>query len=228
MHLPRRRVAALAALTVVAALAALALTAGFRTGFQRSTPPGEAARMHAGTIASQLFNQHTLDYTATYQLASGTRVTLTNVHRPDRFAADGHDWKMIVTRERLTECRRLDGAWRCHHRQAGGEPTWQFGQETPELGIMLAEDAARMLFQAGREQATAVSRRFTEIVGRQATCIRADSGEAPYEACATEDGLLGSFTGTIDGREIRTTLVAYDPIAYASALEVPKDAVFIS
>jgi hypothetical protein len=224
----------LLAILVVLALLGLGVVTGAIRG---SADDGrDEAQLHAGTLAAQLTNTANIDFTATYRSTDGTEITLTNAHRPDRMSASARDWTLIIDREAITECHRRDAAMRCATRAGAGQPMWQFGEESDRVaatsgkrdvgfGLILADDAATLLWDVVRRPTDGISQRRTVIANRAATCLNVPSVEEPFDVCVTEDGLLGAFTGTRHGRPVTTTLLRYDPIAYTSALELPKGAV---
>jgi hypothetical protein len=229
--LPRRWL-----LAIPIALALFGL--GIVTGVVRIDPYGgdrpNDAQSHAITLAAQLYNTHSVDFTAAYRTADGTEITLTNAHKPDRMAATTRDWRVIIDRATITECHRRGTTMSCTRREGGGEPMWQFDEESTkvasvigksDLGLVLAEDVAPLLWDVNRLPPETVSQRLTMIGSRAATCVTVTGPAEPFEACVSEDGLLAHFTGTLDGQPVGTTLIGYDPIAYANALRPPKGSV---
>jgi hypothetical protein len=224
----------LLAIPIALALFGLAVV----TGVIRIDRPGgdrqNDAQIHATTLAAQLNNTHSVDFTAVYRTADGTEITLTNAHKPDRMAATTRDWTVIIDRTTVTECHRRGTTMSCTRRAGGGEPMWRFGEESSrvaavlgkyDLGLVLAEDVAPLLWDVNRLPPETVSQRLAMVGNRAATCITVTRQTEPFEACVSEDGLLASFTGTLDGRPAGTTLIGYDPIAYANALQPPKNSV---
>jgi hypothetical protein len=219
------------------ALFGLAVVTGvFRIDMVRADEPN-SAQIHATTLAGQLVNAANVDFTAVYRSTDGTEIMLTNAHRPDRMSASAQDWTIIIDRQEITECHRRGTVLRCSQRDGGGQPMWQFGEESDRVaatagkreigfGLVLADDVSRLLWDVTRLPAASVSQRFDTLAGRAATCIIVASTAEPFEACVTEDGLLGRFIGTLRGHPVSTTMISYYHIAYASELRPPKDAVF--
>jgi hypothetical protein len=227
----------LLAIPLALALFGLAVVTGvFKIDMVRADGLNDA-QIHATTLAAQLVNTASVDFTAVYRSTDGTEIMLTNAHRPDRMAATAKDWTIIIDRDTITECHRRGTVLRCSRRDGGGQPMWRFGEESDRVadaagkreigfGLALADDVSQLLWDVSRLPGSAVSQHFDTIAGRAATCLTVASTAEPFEACVTEDGLLGRFAGTLHGHSVSTTMISYYHIAYASALQPPKDAVF--
>ena len=68
-----------------------------------------------------------------------------------------------------------------------------------------------------------VTRYESVIAGADATCVGVH-GAAGFTACVTADGLLGSFTGTIDGRVVSFELTSYRDTVDAATFALPAGA----
>jgi hypothetical protein len=68
-----------------------------------------------------------------------------------------------------------------------------------------------------------VTRYESTIAGEPATCVGVH-GAAGFTACITAGGLLGSFTGTVDGQVVSFELTSYSATADAATFALPAGA----
>ena len=86
-----------------------------------------------------------------------------------------------------------------------------------------------LLTSAALDPAAAITQTDSTIAGRHATCVEVrpgstEEGTAPFQTCVTSDGVLGSFTGTVEGTRVDLALTRYRDSVESSVFELPADA----
>ncbi|WP_306206029.1 hypothetical protein [Actinoplanes sp. RD1] len=117
-------------------------------------------------------------------------------------------------------------------------------------GLITTGTVQLLLTRAGLESDVQITQHDTTIAGRHATCVEltgleltaagvaqeavppATTGAAPrnatatdgYEACVTNEGVLGSFRGVVGGTEIEIAMTHYAEHLSAGAFDLPANA----
>ncbi|WP_250001137.1 hypothetical protein [Actinoplanes sp. M2I2] len=200
----------LAALAV--ASAALLGTAGCGDLEEASAAPLAGDNLITET-ADQLAAGSTLTYTAKYQVTGGETATVSRAQRPARAAYVYPGGRLITTNTVTIRC-------------AGS--TCTSDRTDPAAAASLAqaplvspEAVQEMLATAALDPVVETEQHDTTIAGRHATCLtlsQVNGTPAPsFDLCVTNEGVLASFTATVDGERIEQALTAY-------ADDLPPDA----
>jgi outer membrane murein-binding lipoprotein Lpp len=195
-------------------------------------------------MADKLKDSSDLTYTAEYRTSDAKTVRL--VQAPPRSAYLGPDGAYIASPDSTLLCQDGSGRPTCQKAPPRGDVaitdaamlstvTGQ-GFVPPSLAIGLL--AAAALYPEAKVEQT-----DDKIAGQSATCAKVtglstatpdstgDSKPPPVEdftICITEDGILGSFEGTLqDGAKGRVTLMKYSATADPSAFNPPAGATII-
>lgn len=227
--------ASLARRVVAAAAVALALLA---TGCQSLDDAGR------GIGRSQLINDLAgrLDaalastYAAEYQLAGGATASIVQTQQPAPRAAYIYPAGLLtVTGEATAECDTGGERPVCTltppPAQAGKPPVTTF-TSAKDRGLVTPPMVIGLLTSAALDPTTTTEETDSTIAGRHATCVEvrpgsAEDGQAPFKTCVTSDGVLGSFTGTVDDTPVDLALVRYRDSVESSVFELPADALVV-
>ncbi|MFG1609864.1 hypothetical protein [Actinoplanes sp. NPDC049265] len=206
------------------ALAGLLLLAGCGD-LPAASAQGIAGNDLVAEMVTQLDASATLTYTAGYHLAGGATATVTQAQKPLRQGYDYPGGRLVQTTASVTDCR----AKACT--LTGPPPA---GALPPALdavraaGLVPTPVVRQLLNAAALDQAVTVASRDTTIAGHHATCLDltgVDNAPArDFSTCVTNDGVLGSFRGTVSGTAIDMTMTEYDPSASYSAFTPPPGA----
>ncbi|MBU2668801.1 hypothetical protein KOI35_35350 [Actinoplanes bogorensis] len=167
--------------------------------------------------ADQLAAGANLTYSAKYQVAGGETATVNRAQRPLRSSYVYPGGRLIVTTTVTVKCT---GSTVCDSRAA--DPA---AAATLNDGPLISPEAAQaMLATAALDPIVDTKSHDTTIAGRHATCLLLDGVDGTpakkFDLCVTNEGVLASFTATIDGVRIDQALTAY-------AEELPSDAFLV-
>lgn len=169
-------------------------------------------------MAGQLAESSALTYTATYQLAGGDTARITQSQKPTRTAYAFPGGRLIVTSTATIRCKGSEKAPICT------ETTPSPSVDARQTGALITPDAVlAMLNTAALDSNVVAKQHDTTIAGRHATCLdlsQVKSAPASsFAVCVTSEGALGSFTATIDGKQVDVALTAYS--------DKPDEAAFV-
>jgi hypothetical protein len=187
-------------------------------------------------LATRLDRAGDLTFTAEYRLDGGAPAVIAQAQKPRRAAYVHPGGKAVFTESELATCRAVGGANRCvitEPPSPGTDPALDLltattgasasaPPEPPAAGLVAPSRALRLVSDAVLDGAT-VTRYESTIAGEGATCVGVH-GAAGFTACVTAEGLLGSFTGTIDGRVVSFELTRYTETADAATFALPAGA----
>jgi hypothetical protein len=144
----------------------------------------------------------------------------------------------VFTESELATCRVVGAANRCTITtppSPGSDPaldlltaaTGEAASASPARagtadGLVAPSQAVRLVSEAVLNGST-VTRYESTIADERATCVGVH-GAAGFTVCITATGLLGSFTGTIDGRVVSFELTSYRDTADAATFALPDGA----
>jgi hypothetical protein len=189
-------------------------------------------------LATRLDRAGDLTFTAEYRLDGGSRAVLAQAQQPRRAAYVHAGGKAVFTESELATCRVVGAANRCTITappSPGTDPaldlltatTGEAASASPSParradGLVAPSQAVRLVSDAVRDGAT-VTRYESTIAGERATCVGV-YGAAGFTVCVTATGVLGSFTGTVDGRVVSFEMTSYRDTADAATFALPEDA----
>jgi hypothetical protein len=216
--------------TVLAALALAGPLAGAGCG-----PAGEAQQVLnradlVNELAGRLDRASLLTYTAEYQLANGKTGSIAQARQPTRSAYTYPGGKVVISSTATAECRgsvcTLTGA----PLSTDGPPAAVLGAARAQ-GLVHPALVMSLLTAAAFQQDAAIDQSDTTIAGQHATCADVSHLEnadaSAFKACITADGVLGSFSGTLNGQRMEVSLVNYTDTATATAFDLPAGAKII-
>ena len=181
-------------------------------------------------MASRLDKASTLTYTAEYKLPDGQHATVAQAQQPIRAAYTYPTGKFVTTTLLTMDCRATGGATDC---TVDPPPTPK--SDTSGLFVAMRERGLvpptlviGLLTAASLSSDAAIKRSETTIAGQPATCVEVsgvrDAAATDFDACITDNGVLGSFDGTVDDKESDVSLVKYETTVAPDAFDPPAGA----
>jgi hypothetical protein len=182
-------------------------------------------------LAARLTRSDTVSYTAQYQLSGGSTGSIAQTKSPPRIAYTYPGGKLIMVPRTTTDCHATTATMTCTRAAAPSpapEPPPAALSLLASHGMIAPAVVVGLLNAAALDSDAAVDQRDTTIAGQHATCVRAegvDNAAAPtFEVCVTTDGVIGSFTGTVNGDRVEIAMVEYRASVRPDAFELPAGA----
>jgi hypothetical protein len=211
---------------LAAGLLALAALAGCGD-LEQAAAAGSARDDLAGDLATQLGGSASLTYTATYQLAGGATATISQAQKPARLAYAYPGGRLIVLADTVTRCQGSTCTVTTAAAPASPAPPETLSA-TAKSGMVLPATVLGLLNAASLDTGKTVQQRDTTIAGHHASCaaLSGVSGaeSSAFTVCVTNEGLLGSFKGTIAGAAVDAAMTRYSEKTDPQAFQAPPKA----
>lgn len=189
-------------------------------------------------LADRLSTVNSLTYTAVYQIPHGRTGTIAQSQDPPRAAYTYPGGKVILNQRYTAECATASGTtsgrMRCTLTPApspSSQPTTTLLALVGDRGLIAPGTVIGLLAAAALDSTTVVDQHDTTIAGEHATCVDisgvANAPASAFSLCVTMDGLLGSFTGTVDGSRIEIMLDHFSRSVAADAFALPDGATVV-
>ena len=223
---PRRRV-------LPGLAAAVLLLAGCGDLDEAASAQGIASGDLVSELAAQLTGSATLTYAAGYQLAGGGTATVSQAQDPPRSAYAYPGGRVLVTEQAVTECRgaRRPTCTVTAPPQDGATPPAAVFAGAQRTGMVAPATVLSLLNAAALDPGVILVPRDTTIAGHHATCLDLsgldDDRTRAFTTCVTNDGVLGSFTGVVDGRSIDVAMTEYESRVRGDAFDTPAGATVV-
>jgi hypothetical protein len=181
-------------------------------------------------LAAQLTASETLTYIAGYRLAGGATAKVAQDRDPAREAYDYPGGRVLVSADAVTLCHgaRKPTCTLTAPPKAGGTPPPAVFAAAERSGMVAPATVLTLLNAAALSPDIIVSPRDTTIAGHHATCVDLngvdDKRSRAFAACVTNDGVLGSFTGTLDGKQMDVAMTDFSPRVAAGDFQTPAGA----
>jgi hypothetical protein len=193
------------------------------------TDLGDPASAHGVTrndllvdLAAQVTAASAHTWTATYQLTGGHTGTVTHMPDPDRTAFRYPGGAVLLSTMATTRC--VGNA--CTMTAPGAAP--EALRAASAAGLVPPTTVLALLDAAALQPDPDVVQRDTTIAGRHANCLQltapGSAASGPFTTCITTEGVIGSFTGTLDGTKIDVAMTDYTEHAAPSAFAPPSQA----
>lgn len=175
-------------------------------------------------MAAQVTSASARTYTATYQLAGGQTGTIAHTADPARTAYRYPTGEVLLTTAATTRC--VGNA--CTMTTPG--PATDALAVPTAAGLVPPTTVLALLNAAALEPDPDVAQRDTTIAGRHATCLQLTSPSpdttitGQFTTCITNEGVIGSFTGTLDGKKLDVAMTDYTEHVGAAAFDPPARA----
>jgi hypothetical protein len=171
-------------------------------------------------LAARLSQASGVDYAAQYQLAGGTSATITQTEEPPRTAYRWPGGALILTPDAMTKCSGTPLT--CNTTAPPGSAQAQPAPaELLRRGLITPQRVSALLTAAVLDLGTDIQQRDSTIAGQPASCVdvagERDGKAYDFDVCVVTDGVLGSFSGTVDGLEVEMTLTHYSRAIPADA-----------
>ncbi len=182
-------------------------------------------------VAGRLAIASTESYTATYSLGDNSNATIVHNHDPDATAYRYPDGMVLLTPDNATACKTATSPPTCSSVDGNTDETTlpPAIDRTIETGGMIRpETVVAKLNQMARNADAILTESDRTVAGTGETCL--SIGRVPvvdrFTACVTTDGLLGAFSGTVNGVTIQIQLAGFtlktDPTAFALPTALPS------
>jgi len=113
----------------------------------------------------------------------------------------------------------------------GANATARLFTDPGDLGIVPPAVVIGLLTAAGLDADAVIEQKDTTIAGEHATCVHVEAVDnAPasaFDACVTTLGVLGSFSGTVNGSAVDMTMTRYADTVMLSAFSPPAGATVV-
>lgn len=217
---------------VTGSIAALTLLAGCQT-------LDDAGRVIDGAdlvndLAARLDRSGELTYSADYQLPGGESATIAQAQEPPRAAYTYPGGKLTVTRDGTVECSTTGARPTCTRtlpQTSSTKPSVEVFASARERGLVTPTVVIGLLTAAALDPRAIIEQTDTTIAGRHAICVRvtelANAAASSFDACITNDGVLGSFDGVVDGRPAELAMSRYRDAVETTAFDQPAGATLV-
>jgi hypothetical protein len=196
-------------------------------GAQGAIDPGDLVN----DLATRLDRAGQLTYTAEYQLTGGTHATIARQGQPSRVAYTYPGGKLIIGPEGYTDCRDSGPSATCTVTPLASPdpgPSAALLNQLGQHGMIAPPIVAGLLTATALDADASVSQRDDTIAGQHANCLKVASVDnaaaSDFEVCLTTDGVVGSFTGVLNGTRVELALTQYRGSVDPDAFDAPKTA----
>ena len=205
------------------------LTAGCQTLDDAGRVIGRADLVN--DLATRLDRSAELTYSAEYQLPGGRSASISQAQQPERAAYTYPAGRLTVTAEAITECDTSASPATCTRYpppSPNAPPATALFARASANGLVTPPVVVGLLTAAALDAEAIIEQSDTTIAGRHATCVQvkqvSNAASANFDACITTDGVLGSFTGVVDGSQIEIAMSRYRDSVDSDAFELPPGA----
>jgi hypothetical protein len=184
-------------------------------------------------LAARLTGSAALTYTAGYQLAGGGTATVSQTQDPPRSAYAYPGGRVLVTEQAVIQCRGTakPTCTMTAPPKPGAAPPATVFAGAQRTGMVAPATVLALLNAAALDPAVTLEPRDTTIAGHHATCVELsgldDDRSRAFATCVTSDGVLGSFTGTVDGEAIDIAMTQFESRARGDAFDPPVGATIV-
>ena len=205
---------------VAAFLAALLPLAGCADFDNPAAAHGLSRSDLVAQLAGQLSSSASRTYAATYQLAGGRTATISQAQDPPRSAYRYPGGEVLVTPAASTRCVRRT----CTMTRAG-RPRAALFADAQKAGLVVPAVVLDLLNSARLDRDGVVDQHDTTVAGHHATCLDLDTlRSGAVSTCITNEGVVGTFAGTLNRTRIDIALTDYADRVRSDAFDLPAAA----
>ncbi|MEV0212778.1 hypothetical protein [Micromonospora sp. NPDC050695] len=178
-------------------------------------------------LAARLDRALELTYSADYQLPGGQTAAIVQAQDPARSSYTYPGGRLTVTPEAVTRCTATGSRTECTlvaPPTPAGKPTVALFTEANRQGLATPPVVVGLLTAAALDPQAAIKQTDTTVAGRHATCVEVQRADGDFTACITTEGVLGSFTGPVDGKPMELALSRYSETVQQDAFDPPAGA----
>jgi len=182
-------------------------------------------------LAARLDRSNELTYSADYELPGGASASISQSQDPLRAAYTYPGGMLTVPAEATTACDTSRKKPTCTVTAApvtNTKPAITIFTDMNKRGLITPPVVIGLLTAAALDPNSILEDDDTTVAGRHATCVRVrqltDAAASAFEACITNEGALGSFTGAVDGVDVDMALSRYRDAVENDAFDLPAGA----
>ncbi|MFF0150425.1 hypothetical protein [Micromonospora sp. NPDC005203] len=179
-------------------------------------------------LAARLDRALELTYSADYQLPGGQSAAIVQAQDPARSAYTYPGGRLTVTPEAITRCTTTGARPECTvlaPPTPGSKPTVTLFGEANKQGLATPPVVIGLLTAAALDPQVVIKQSDTTVAGHHAACVEVQGSSAgDFTACVTTEGVLGSFTGPVDGKPVDLALSRYSATVDTGAFDPPAGA----
>ncbi len=191
---------------VVAAVGLLAMVAGCNTAADAGRSFGSDELLNE--VASRLSSAQSVSYTATFSVGGTTTASIAHRADPEQTVYHYPGGLLLLTPTTSTVCR-IAKSTSCQTTSAAARANPQAAKPDlamQQVGFVRPETIVSLLTQTSLDPDALISEGDRTVGGTNATCVTITGVAAPFTACVTTDGLLGSFAGTVGTKYVDISL----------------------
>ncbi|TDB72713.1 hypothetical protein [Micromonospora sp. KC723] len=178
-------------------------------------------------LAARLDGASAETWAADYQLGGGRTASVAQTQEPLRSTYSWPDGKITVTQDSIARCETAGGRTDCtllSPTVTPAKPSVLVYTEAKKRGLVTPPAVMGLLTDAALDPDAVITQSDTTVAGHHATCVDVRRSTGAFRTCVTGEGVLGSFTGTLDGRAADVTLSRLSTAVDAAAFELPPGA----
>jgi hypothetical protein len=182
-------------------------------------------------LANRLSRSGDLTYAADYQLSGGKTASVVQAQDPQRSAYTYPDGKLIVTVDAITECKPASSTMTCTLTPPptpNSDPAASAFAGAQAKGLVAPTLVVGLLTAAALDADAVISQYDSTTAGQHSTCVKVsnvqNAAASAFDACITTDGVLGSFSGVVNGATIEVSMINYTDEVPTGAFDVPAGA----
>jgi hypothetical protein len=167
-------------------------------------------------LAGQLSRSSALTYSADYRLSGGATATIVQAQQPQRSAYLYPGGKVTVTADATTECRTAAKNLTCTMTAPPtptSRPPATLFDSAGRQGMVTPTTVLGLLNATALDGDAEITQHDTTIAGRHATCVEVrdvdNAAASAYDACITNEGVLGTFAATIGDDAVDVAMTRY-------------------
>jgi hypothetical protein len=182
-------------------------------------------------LASRLDHASELTYTADYQLPGGPNATIVQAQDPLRAAYIYPGGRFATAADSTVDCHTDDDTMTCTLTpppSPSTDATTTLLDALHDRGLVPPTLVVGLLTAASLSSNTVIKQHDTTLAGEHATCVNVvgveNSASSQFDACITSAGVLGSFKGAVDGKDLEVSLIRYVASVAQDAFDLPAGA----
>lgn len=206
----------------------LASCVGTLTACDTGGPPPLDRTDLVSDLATRIKQAGSLNYLAEYQVSGGAVASVAQSAQTEQIAYRYPGGSLIISPAGTTTCGARPATCVTTAAPSTGTPVPGLNA-LPQHGLVHADLVSSLLTTAALDLSTGYRQYESTISGQPATCVEVSRMTSPvtnaFEACVITDGVVGSFSGMVNGDFVEFALTHYTrdlpPDAFATASPSP-------
>jgi hypothetical protein len=182
-------------------------------------------------LADRLDQAGEQTYHAVYRLPQGATASISQAPGSSRTAYVHPGGRLVLTPQLTGDCRISGTVTACTLTpppSPGSDPPGALLGGLTAHGLIPPSMVISLLAAAALDPGAVVTTHDTTLAGENATCVQVKgvqrAAATEFEVCVTTGGLMGSFTGVVNGAPIEVSLDRYEQTLPADAFDLPPGA----